>query len=61
MKAKIKNYLDEVKAELAKVSWPDRNQLKATTVVIILLMAVMGMFVGVIDVVFSKLVSIVLR
>ena len=61
MKAKIKNYLDEVKAELAKVSWPDRNQLKATTVVIIILMAVMGMFVGVIDVVFSKLVSIVLR
>ena len=61
MTAKIKAFLNEVRAELGKVSWPARNVLKVTTGVITIFMVLIALFVGIIDIAFSKLISVFLR
>jgi len=61
MKSKIKSYLEEVRSELAKVSWPPRPLLMRTTVVIIFLMIILGIYVGFVDVIFSKLMNLIMR
>ncbi|MCM8804019.1 MAG: preprotein translocase subunit SecE [Candidatus Omnitrophica bacterium] len=61
MKEKIKNYIYEVKAELKKVTWPEKRTLKISTFVIIIFMVIMAIYFGIIDVIFSKLISLILR
>jgi len=61
MKEKIKNYLNEVKTELEKVSWPRKDVLKATTLVVLILMIIMSIYVGIVDIIFSKLIGLFLR
>jgi len=46
---KLKNYLRESKAELKKVSWPTRKQVWYSTLVVILLTAVVGIYLGAVD------------
>ncbi|MCD6408505.1 preprotein translocase subunit SecE [bacterium] len=61
MKRKIVNYLHEVRAELEKVTWPEKRVLKITTFVVVFFMILMALYIGIIDIIFSKLVSIFLR
>ncbi len=61
MKKKIINFLQEVKAELEKVSWPEKKILKITTGVVVLFMLLFGFYLGVIDLLFSKIIRIFLR
>ena len=61
MLSKTINFLKEVKVELKKVSWPDRNELVGSTVVIIITVAMVAVFIGVCDFVFSKLIHIIIR
>ncbi|MBN1444720.1 MAG: preprotein translocase subunit SecE [Candidatus Omnitrophica bacterium] len=61
MKKKIINFLQEVKTELEKVSWPEKKILKITTGVVVLFMLLFGFYLGVVDLVFSKIIRIFLR
>jgi preprotein translocase subunit SecE len=61
MKDKIKNYLLEVRAELKKVTWPDKKTLRLSTVVIVFLMVIMALYFGIIDLIFSKVISLIIR
>jgi len=61
MKDKIKNYIGNVKAELKKVTWPDKRILRNSTVVIIVFMIIMAVYFGIIDVIFAKLISLIIR
>jgi len=44
-------YVGEVQAEVKKVTWPDRQQLKSMTGVIILFVIIVAMLIGLMDVV----------
>lgn len=61
MTRKIVNYLQEVRAELEKVTWPEKKVLKITTLVVVFFMILMALYIGIVDVIFSKLVSIFIR
>jgi preprotein translocase subunit SecE len=61
MKKKIINFLNEVKAELEKVSWPEKRILKITTGVVVLFMLLFGFYLGVIDLLFSNIIRLFLR
>ncbi|HDN97957.1 MAG TPA: preprotein translocase subunit SecE, partial [bacterium] len=50
-----------VKGELAKVSWPEKTILMKTTVVIIFLMIILGIYVGFVDIIFSRLISLIIK
>lgn len=61
MKNKILNFLEEVRTELKKVTWPEKRVLKISTVVIVFLMVIMAIYLGIVDVIFSKLISLIIR
>jgi len=61
MKKKILNFLHEVRTELEKVSWPEKRVLKITTGVIVLFMILFALYIGLVDIIFSKGIRIFLR
>jgi preprotein translocase subunit SecE len=54
------SYLREVRAEMRKVSWPTWEDLRKSTLVIILFVIAIGIVIGIMDWVFSKLLIDVL-
>ena len=55
------NFIKEVKAELGKVAWSTRQELLSSTVVVIVITAVMSLFIGLIDIILSKLLSLLFK
>jgi preprotein translocase subunit SecE len=58
---KAVNFLKEAKAELAKVSWSTPQELMSSTIVVIVATAIMAVFIGVIDISLSKILSAVFK
>ena len=61
MLTKTINFIKEVKVELGKVSWPDKNELLGSTTVVIITTAILAVFIGVCDFVFAKFIQIIIR
>ncbi|HEY5653843.1 MAG TPA: preprotein translocase subunit SecE [Pontiella sp.] len=57
----IKTFLEEVKVELLKCSWPSRKELFGQSVVVIVSVILLGAFVGLCDVVNVKLLQLIIR
>lgn len=55
------NFLKEVKIELGKVSWSTREELIGSTFVVIVVTGIMATFIGVIDLVLSKGLSLLFK
>jgi len=58
---RARNYLADVWAEMRKVSWVQRKQLFTTTLVVIVFSTILALFIGVVDFIFSRLLSIVIK
>lgn len=50
-------FLKEVRAEVKKVTWPSRNEVYSTTIVVILATFFFGFYLFFMDVIFSWLVA----
>lgn len=61
MFGKIAEFFAGAKVELKKVSWPTKNELKDSTVVVIVSVLMLAFFVGVVDLVLSKIVELVIK
>lgn len=61
MIAKTVNFLKEVKVELKKVSWPDRNELMGSTTVVIITVAILATFIGICDLIFSTTIHLIIK
>ena len=59
--ARIRKYLREVWNELKKVSWPQRKEIVASTVVVILCTFIVAFFLGIVDVVLQKLLGYLIK
>jgi preprotein translocase SecE subunit len=46
--------------ELEKVSWPEKRILKVTTLVVIVMMFLMAIYIGTVDIIFSRIISLFL-
>lgn len=55
------NFIKEVRAELGKVSWSTRQELISSTIVVIIITAIMSLFIGLVDVILSKLLSLLFK
>ena len=53
----IKNYIEEVKAEMKRVSWPSWNQVRATTGVVIAAVFLFAAYFWVIDIICNKAIT----
>ena len=55
------NFIKEARAELKKVTWPNKKQLISSTVVVIITVALVAIFLGIVDLIFSRIVTIILQ
>lgn len=51
------NFLKEVRAELRKVTWPSRNEVYSTTIVVIIATLFFGFYLFFVDVIFSWVIT----
>jgi preprotein translocase subunit SecE len=49
MLVKAREFLKEVQVEATKVSWPTRNELRDSTIVVIVTVLIVSVFIGVVD------------
>jgi preprotein translocase subunit SecE len=58
---KVKQFLKEARVELKKVSWPSRRELIESTMVVIVTVLAIAIFIGIIDLILSKLLAFLLK
>lgn len=61
MMQKIKEFFREVKIEIKKVVYPNRDELIGSTWVVIIMVMLVSIFLGAVDLGLSKIVSRLLR
>jgi preprotein translocase subunit SecE len=61
MFGKIKNFFKEVKIELKKVVFPTKDEVVGNTKVVIVLVLMIAIFLGLIDLLLTKIIGIVVR
>ncbi|MGC8554250.1 MAG: preprotein translocase subunit SecE [Candidatus Acidulodesulfobacterium sp.] len=54
---KSKQYMHEVRAELSKIVWPERDKATKTTYVVLIFIVLVTAFLGLTDIFFSKIFS----
>ncbi len=57
----IITFIFEVKTELSKVSWSTRNELIGSTSVVLVVTFIMTIFIGMVDLALSKILSTVFK
>jgi len=61
MANKVANFLRDVKIELGKVTWSTRNELIASTVVVIVSVIILAAFIGICDFILLRVINFILR
>ncbi|OGH20136.1 MAG: preprotein translocase subunit SecE [Candidatus Levybacteria bacterium RIFCSPHIGHO2_02_FULL_37_13] len=54
-------FLKETSEELKKVVWPTRENVIRSTIIVILLSLIVGLFLGGLDFTFTKLIEIIVK
>ena len=60
MSNKFTGFFNDVKLEMMKVSWPTKDELIGSTAVVLISLAILSLFIGVCDVVLSKIINIIM-
>lgn len=58
---RITAFILEVRTELSKVSWSTRNELIGSTSVVLVVTSIMTIFIGIVDLLLSKILSTVFK
>ena len=53
----VREYVDGLRAEMRRVTWPTREQVRATTGVVILTVFAFALFFWVVDVILSRTIT----
>jgi len=57
----VREYMKDVRAELTKVSWPTREELRDSTVVVIVTVLLVAAFIGIVDQGLNRVVALVFK
>ena len=58
---KIKKFFREVLSEVEKVTWPGRKEVIGSTIVVAVLVLIIATYIGFVDFVLSRLLSMVVQ
>lgn len=53
----VRDFAEEVQAEMKRVTWPDQEQLRNTTLVVLVFVLILALIIGLMDLVFGSVVS----
>lgn len=59
--SKIDNFIKEAMAELKKVIWPTKKDLKNSTIVVIYTIIIASIFIGLVDIFFTKALTLFMK
>jgi preprotein translocase subunit SecE len=57
---RVREFVQEVMVEFRKVTWPTRQELANSTVVVIVVTVVLAFFLGAVDIVLARVVELIL-
>lgn len=57
----IKKFISEVRVELSKVSWSNRQQLLSATRAVIAITAIMAIYIGIVDLGLSRFLTLLIQ
>ncbi|MBD3162711.1 MAG: preprotein translocase subunit SecE [Candidatus Latescibacteria bacterium] len=57
---RFKKFLSDVKIEMTKVSWPSREEVKESTMVVLVAVFIIAVFIYAVDLVISRIVRMIL-
>lgn len=58
---RLKEFFINVRTEFKKVSWPTRNELVGSTMVVIISVFFLSVFVGICDFICARIVAVLLK
>ena len=61
MVAAVRTFIEEVRQELKKCSWPNRSELVDSTMVVIVSVVIVGVFVGASDIILRGFLNLIIR
>ncbi|KPJ51364.1 hypothetical protein AMJ40_00110 [candidate division TA06 bacterium DG_26] len=61
MVGRASRFLKDVRVEFLKVSWPSRDELIGSTLVVIVISAIVAVFIGAMDHLLAILISSIMR
>jgi preprotein translocase subunit SecE len=53
----VSAFFEESRAELKKVTWPTKKEIKVTTIAVLILVTVMSIFLGIMDLALVKIIE----
>jgi preprotein translocase subunit SecE len=56
-----REFIGDVRAESAKVSWPTREELRDSTIVVIVTVILVSIFIGIVDRILSAVIGLLFR
>jgi preprotein translocase subunit SecE len=57
---KIGNFFKDIKLEMGKVSWPNKDELIGSTIIVLVSLTLLSLFIGICDAGLSTLVNIIM-
>ena len=57
---RIGQFLEEVRVEMGKVTWPTRDELKSSTTIVLILSLALAGFIYIVDTFFSTIMEFIL-
>ena len=60
MANKVAGFFNDIKLEMSKVSWPNRDELIGSTIIVIVSLAILALFIGLCDLFLSKIVNVIM-
>ena len=60
MMVKAVQFLSEVKGEVKKITWPSKKEAMGGTAVVLMVVLIMAIFLGVVDLLLSKIIEAIL-
>jgi preprotein translocase subunit SecE len=58
---KIVQFFKEVRVELGKVTWPNRDELIGSTIIVVVLSLILSVYIGLLDFVLSHVLGRIIR
>lgn len=55
------SFLKDVSVELKKVTWPSQSEVVRLTMVVIIISIAVGLFIGALDFIFTKVMEVVIK
>jgi len=59
--SQLREYGKDVRGELSKVSWPTREELRDSTIVVIITVLLVAAFIGIVDQGLNRVVALIFR